>query len=112
MPRKQKEKVSFEHQGDHHLARITADPSTRKVSVGTIYNFSDHASAVMQVHNGKLKGTIVHSGNTHSLRIDAKSNGSFQGTYRDSRFGGLEIYLKDDISRIKKGRIPAGGITV
>ncbi|MCK4223832.1 MAG: hypothetical protein KAX39_01545 [candidate division Zixibacteria bacterium] len=112
MAAKEKGKVSFEHQGDHHLARITADPRTKKVSAGAICNFSDHASAAIQIHNGKLKGTIIHSGDTHALRIDVKNDGTFLGTYRDSRFGGLEIYLKDDVARVKKGKIPVGGITV
>ena len=111
MPAKQKRKVSFEHQGDHHLARITADAKTKKVSAGAIYNFTDHASAALQIHQGKLKGTIVHSGDTHSLRIDVKSNGKFEGAYTDTRFGGLEIQLKDDFARIKKGELPAGEIT-
>ena len=112
MPAKQKGKVSFEHQGDHHLARITADPRTKKISAGLIRNFSEHASAGVQIHQGKLKGTIVHSGDTHSLFIEVKNSGRFEGTYTDTRFGGLEIHLKDDFARIKKGEIPAGGITI
>lgn len=112
MPAKQKRKVSFEHQGDHHLARISADPRTKKVSAGAILNFSEHASAAVQIHQGKLKGTIVHSGDTHALRIEIKNDGRFQGTYTDTRFGGLEIHLEDDVARIKKGKIPVGGITV
>lgn len=112
MPAKQKGKVSFEHQGDHHLASISADPTTKKVSAGAILNFSDHASAGLQIHQGKLKGTLVHSGDTHGLRIDVKSNGTFEGTYKDTRFGGLEIHLKDDIARIRKGKIPSGGVTI
>lgn len=112
MSAKQRGKVSFEHQGDHHLARISADPRTKKVSAGAIFNFSNHASAAVQIHQGKLKGTIVHSGDTHALRIDVKNDGTFEGTYKDTRFGGLEIQLKDDIARIKKGKIPTGGITV
>ena len=112
MAAKEKGRVSLEHQGDHHLARITADPRTKKISAGLIRNFSDHASAAIQVDKGKLKGTIVHSGDTHALRIDVKNDGTFLGTYTDTRFGGLEIHLKDDFARIKKGKIPAGGITV
>lgn len=104
--------MSFEHQGDHHLTRITADSKTKKVSAGTIFNFSDHASASMQFHNGKLGGKLVHSGDTHSLQIDVKNNGSFQATYKDTRFGGLEVELNDNVARIKKGKIPAGGISI
>ena len=112
MPAKQERKVSFEHQGDHHLARLAVDRDTKKVSAGAIYNFTDHASAAVQIHQGKLKGTIVHSGDTHALCIEVKNNGGFEGTYTDTRFGGLEIHLKDDFARIKKGKIPVGGITV
>lgn len=108
----EKEKVSVEHSGDHHLLKVAVDPETKEVSAGGIYSFSDNAAASLQVVDGKMEGTILHSGDNHNLRINVSGNGSYEGVYKDFRFGGVEIVLKSGEALLLKGKIPLNGIVI
>jgi len=103
--------VSLSNQGDHHMAKVAFDPESKQIKAGVIANFSDHATAGLQFIDGKVLGTIVHSGDTHSLHLDAKSDGTFEGTYTDKK-GALEIAFKGGVSELVRGEIPEGGIKV
>jgi hypothetical protein len=103
--------LSLSHQGDHHMAKVAYDPESNKINAGAIANFSDHASAGLQFVDGKLQGSIIHSGDNHSLQLDAKGDGTFEGTYREEK-SNLEIAFKGGIATLVKGQIPEGGIKI
>jgi hypothetical protein len=105
------EKMSIEHSGDHHLAKATVDPKTGEVSAGIISNFSENATAGLQMVQGRVEGTFVHSGDNHALRIDAKSDGSYAGTYSDAA-GKVEVRFGGNAATLVKGEIPTAGIVV
>lgn len=102
--------TSLQHQGDHHAAKISVDPSTGKVAAGAIYNFSENAGAMLQVVDGKVQGSIAHAGDTHSLNLTAAADGTFDGTYTDTRNGGIEVAFKGGAATLIKGKLPEGGI--
>lgn len=106
-----KENPTLSHQGDHHYAKVTYDQEKGRVNAGVISNFSNHASAGLQFVGGKLQGTIVHSGDTHSLQLDVKGNGSFEGGYVDTK-DNVEIVFKGGVAELVKGKLPEGGIKV
>lgn len=112
MTQQDKEKLSLEHQGDHHLAKIVLDPNTKKFSAGGIYSFSTNASAMFEIIDGKMKGTLIHSGDTHSLCLIAKNDGSLEGTFTDNRNGGIKISFKDGFASLIKGKLPPGGLSI
>lgn len=102
--------LSIENSGDHHFAKVSVDEKTKEVSAGVIYSFSDNASASLQVINGKLEGTILHTGDTHILKIDVGPDGSYNGTYKDERYGGIEIAFNGGVASLVKGKLPQSGI--
>jgi hypothetical protein len=112
MTEQDKEKLAFEHEGDHHLAKIALDPNTKKVSAGGIYNFSANASALLQIIDGKVEGSLIQSGDTHSLCLNAKNDGSLEGTFTDRRNGGIEISFQAGLARLVKGKLPPGGLSI
>lgn len=103
--------LSVEHSGDHHLAKVSYDENTKKVAAGVIYSFSDNAAASLQVNNGKLEGSVVHSGDTHNLKIEVSSDGSYTGSFEDSR-GNIKILLNGGEASLLQGKIPEGGIEI
>ena len=109
---KQREQMALEHQGNHHYTKIAVDPKTKKVVTGAIYNFSENAGAMLLVKDGKVNGTIMHTGKTHSFRLNAKQNGQFDAIYRDKHNGGLEVYIKGGVASLRKGKLPEAGVTV
>ncbi|KPJ59789.1 MAG: hypothetical protein AMJ46_09880 [Latescibacteria bacterium DG_63] len=111
MGQKENEQVNFEHQGAHHLARVSLDSESKRVSAGVITNFSDHSAAALEVVDGNVHGTIVHSGNTHSLRLEVRDDGTFSGTYSDTRYGGIEITFASGVATLTKGTLPPGRIS-
>jgi len=102
----------FEHFGNHHHAKIKVDGKTKKVSGGIIYNFSDNASALVEVKNRKLQGTFIHSGKTHRAKVDIKSDGSYGIEYKDSHMGGIELSIKGGKASLKRGKIPEAGLKI
>lgn len=112
MKQKRREKISLEHSGDHHQAKITLDPNTNKITGGAVYNFSNNSAAALTLdEKGKARGFIVHSGDTHGFRADLKSDGSFQGLYADKKRG-VELVLSGDKAMLTKGKIPQVGLTI
>lgn len=105
------ENMSIEHSGDHHLAKATINPTTGEVSAGVISNFSENAAAGLQLVQGRVEGTFVHSGDNHALRIDAKSDGSYAGTYSDAA-GKVEVQFDGNATTLVKGKIPSAGVVV
>jgi autotransporter translocation and assembly factor TamB len=108
----EKKQLAVENQGDHHFAKVAVDPDTKDVSAGMIYNFSDHATAALQFVDGKMAGTVLHTGDTHSLQIDAKQDGTFTGTFKEARFGGVEVAFEGGVAKLLKGQLPATGLEV
>jgi len=104
--------LSVEHSGDHHLAKVSYDEKTKKVSAGVIYSFSDNAAASLQVRDGKLEGDIIHSGDTHNLKIEISSDGFYKGSFEDSRYGNLKIVFSGGEASLQQGKIPEGGIEI
>ena len=105
------EKYTLENSGDHHYAKATLDPETGKIAVGAITNFSSNASAGIQLVNGKMEGSFLHSGDNHTLQINAKSDGTYNGTYRDAG-GNLEINFDGAAATLVSGEIPAAGVAL
>ncbi len=104
-------KISFSHAGNHHNAQLDYDASNKKVKGGIITNFSSNAAAALSINgNGKVSGTLVHSGDTHSLRMKVNSDGSFEGCYKDEK--GLEIKISKGGNLRVKGNIPKAGIAI
>jgi len=112
MTEQNKEKLALEHQGDHHLAKIVLDTNTKNVSAGGIYNFTTNTSAMFEIIDGKMEGSLIHSGDTHSLCLNAKNDGSLKGTFTDSRNGGIEISFKGGFASLIKGKLPPGGLSI
>jgi hypothetical protein len=105
-------KLTFEHSGDHHQAVISIDPDTKQVIGGVVHNFSENSAVGLSLNkDGKVTGTIVHSGDTHAFRADIRNDGSFEGVYADKQKG-VEIALSGSEAELKKGSIPEAGITV
>lgn len=112
MNRDKSEKLSLEHTGDHHQAKIIVDPDTKKVFGGIVHNFSNNSAVRLSLNEqGKVTGTILHSGDTHGFRTDVKSDGSFQGIYVD-RERGIELTLSGGEATLTKGKIPQAGLKI
>lgn len=105
------EKYTLEHSGDHHYAKASMDPSTGKLAAGVISNFSNNASARLQLVDGKMEGSFLHSGDKHTFQINAKSDGTYNGTYRDAS-GKLEVNFDGSAATLVKGNVPATGVTL
>jgi len=104
-------KYTLEHSGDHHYAKASMDPATGKLAAGVISNFSSNASAGVQLVDGKMEGSFLHSGDNHTFQINAKSDGTYNGTYRDAS-GKLEVNFDGNAATLVRGSIPATGITL
>lgn len=104
-------KYTLEHSGDHHYAKASVDPATGKLAAGVITNFSSNASAGLQLVDGKMEGSFLHSGDNHTFQINAKSDGGYNGTYRDAS-GNMEVNFDGDTATLVKGKIPTTGITL
>lgn len=104
-----KPRLEVKHQGDHHLFDLKADTSTRKVTGGGVYNFSDHSGVELQLSGGRLSGSLLHTGDTHALNLRLGRDGSLSGSYRELRREGLEIEIKAGVARLRGGRIPVDG---
>lgn len=112
MNRNKSEKLSLEHTGDHHQAKIIIDPSTKKVVGGGVYNFSKNSAVGLSVDaEGKMTGTLLHSGDTHGFQTNLKSDGSFEGIYVD-RKKGVELTLAGGKATLTKGKIPKAGLAI
>lgn len=104
-------KYTLEHSGDHHYAKASMDPATGKLAAGVITNFSSNASAGLQLVDGKMEGSFIHSGDNHTFQINAKNDGTYNGTYRDAA-GNLEVNFEGNAATLVRGQIPATGITL
>ncbi len=106
-----RESITLEHQGDHHFAKASYNVETKQVSAGVIYGFSDNATISLQVTNGNVQGTILHTGDTHILKIDVSSDGSYSGVFEDSLHK-VKINLAGGKASLMEGKIPEGGIEI
>jgi len=83
-----KTKIVLEHNGDHHQEAIEIDPKTKKVNGGVLYNFSNNAAALLQADSkGKIQGSFLHSGDTHGLQINLKSDGTYGLNFSEKKLG-------------------------
>jgi hypothetical protein len=103
--------ISFQNQGDHHLAKVSFDPNSGQISAGAIENFSNNTSAGIQFVDGKAEGTIVHTSDNHSLTINAKQDGSFDGEYYDAQ-SNLRIFFNSGLASIVSGTLPPSGLNI
>ena len=104
--------LAFGHSGDHHLAKVKYDPNNGAISAGAILGFSDNASAALQINGGKVSGTLIHSGDTHSIKVDVNDDGTFDATYVDKKDGNLEVQIKGGIASVISGEFPLNGVTI
>lgn len=104
-------KYVLAHSGDHHLAKVQYDPKTGAVSAGVINNFSNNSSVMVQLIDGKTQGTLVHSGDTHDIRLDANSDGTFSGSFKDKN-SNLKIEMEGGIAKLTSGQIPVNGLKI
>lgn len=103
---------SKNYSGDHHLGNIDFD-TTGKISLALIKNFSDNAGAQVKITNdGKVMGSIYNSGDTHSLDIAFHEDGTFDGTYVDTKDGEIKVEIRGGVASLISGKIPATGVTV
>ncbi|MFH0948701.1 MAG: hypothetical protein V1833_06885 [Elusimicrobiota bacterium] len=108
---KEKNQFNVENSGDHHYAKASFDSETKKINAGIIYNFADNINTSLQIVNGKLQGTILHTGDNHILQIDACADGSYSGSYSDKQ-GKLKIVFDGGRASLEKGKIPETGIEI
>jgi hypothetical protein len=111
MPNRNKH-LPYEYHGDHHFATISHDPRTNRLHAGRIVNFSRHAAVSFDILNNKVRGTILHTGDSHSLLLSADRNGRFRGTFVDMRRGKVEILFRGGSAELVKGNIPRRGLRV
>lgn len=104
--------LPHEYQGDHHFATLSHDPRSNKLSAGRIVNFSRHAAASFEISDGKVRGTALHTGDSHSLTLSADRNGRFRGAFVEMRRGKVEILFRSGAARLVKGNIPQRGLRV
>jgi hypothetical protein len=108
----ERKSMGLEHQGDHHFAKVAMDEATKKVSAAYIQNFSENSvAAVQMVDGGNVEANFVHSGDTHSLRVNARPDGGFDGTFKDEQKG-IEVSLSGGIAKLVKGQLPTGGLDI
>ncbi len=104
--------LPHDYQGDHHYATLFHDPRSNRLSAGRIVNFSRHAAASFDINDGKVRGTILHTGDSHSLHLSADRSGRFRGTFVDMRRGKVEITFQRGGAQLVKGNIPQRGLRV
>jgi len=112
MANRQAHHLPHEYQGDHHFASLSHDPRSNKLNSGRIVNFSRHAAASFDISDGKVRGTVLHTGDSHSLVLSADRNGRFRGTFVDMRRGKVEIAFRAGGAALVKGNIPQKGLRV
>ncbi|PSN17625.1 hypothetical protein C7271_16725 [filamentous cyanobacterium CCP5] len=96
--------------GNHHHASLLINPSHRKVSAGTVLNYSDNGLIGIKINaEGRAIGTFAHSGNTHYLRGELDSDGRFRGSFLDKQ-SGVEIAFSSDKSQLMEGNLPTGSL--
>lgn len=104
--------LPHEYHGDHHFATLSHDPRTNRLNAGRIVNFSRHAAASFEIRDSKVRGTVLHTGDSHSLLLSADRNGRFRGTFVDMRRGKVEILFRGGAAELVKGNIPQKGLRV
>ena len=112
MPNRTNRHLPYEYHGDHHFATISHDPRTNRLNAGRIVNFSRHAAATFDIINNKVRGTILHTGDSHSLLLSADRNGRFRGTFVDMRKGKVEILFRGGAAELVKGNVPRRGLRI
>ncbi len=78
---------------------------------GTIINFSNNASALLQSVDGKMQGTIAHSGDTHNIQLDINQDGTFDGLFEDKN-SDLKIELQGGLAKLISGKMPVEGLKI
>ncbi|MBV9080101.1 MAG: hypothetical protein JO102_03160 [Elusimicrobia bacterium] len=104
--------LPYEYHGDHHFATLSHDPRSNKLNVGRVVNFSAHAAASFDIRDGKVRGTVLHTGDSHSLLLSADRNGRFRGTFVEMRRGKVEILFRGGAAALIKGNIPQRGLRI
>lgn len=104
--------LPHDYQGDHHFATLSHDPRSNRLNAGRIVNFSRHAAASFDIADGKVRGTVLHTGDSHSLHLAADRNGRFRGTFVDMRRGKVEIAFRGGSAHLIKGNIPHRGLRI
>jgi hypothetical protein len=101
--------VRVSTQGDHHEGELQIDTKTKTIQAGVLYNFSNNSEAQLNIANGRLGGSFRHTGDTHALTLELDRNGSFSGTYRETRGEQFELEISAGKAKVVKGRLPLSG---
>lgn len=72
-----------------------------------LYNFSNNAAALLRADSkGKIQGSFLHSGDTHGLHVNLKSDGTYGLNFSDKKLG-LDFFVDKGNIESKK---PAVGL--
>ncbi len=104
-----KSKVQLKDNGRNHELSLDIDTEKKIVMAGAVYNFSDNLLIGLKISKGRLGGSVVHSGESHSLKLDFNKDGKYCGTYRDGDLGGLELEIEAGVVRVSRGAFPPAG---
>ncbi|MEM8605119.1 MAG: hypothetical protein AAGF24_14955 [Cyanobacteria bacterium P01_H01_bin.121] len=116
MPDPSSKALVLQHFGDHHQAHLLLKPgersNERKLTGGAIVNFSDHAALNVHIDSSSRASALLgHSGDTHSLQINADTDGNFGGVFEDAE-AGISLKLQGNIVELSQGQIPAAGLVI
>jgi hypothetical protein len=105
------DKYVLSHSGDNHVAKLKYDPKTGNLSVGSVINYSKNSSILIESVEGKAHGALIHSGDTHDIKIDVNDDGTFSGSFEDKN-SHIKIELQGGNARIVSGQIPIDGLMI
>jgi len=99
-------KLNIKHHGNHHDVDLKVDTETGEVSSLSSLNFSPNSLAILKLERKRLSGEFSHTGKNHRLNLKLKSDGTYEGTFSDSKAGNYEVELKGEQSTVLKEPLP------
>lgn len=99
-------KVKISHHGNHHDVDLKVDTETGEVSSLSSLNFGNNSLAMLKLERRKLSGEFSHTGKNHRLNLKLKPDGTYEGTFSESKEGEFEIKLKGNQSEVLKKPLP------
>jgi hypothetical protein len=103
MPQK---KAKIRHHGNHHDVDLIVDAKTGEISSLSSLNFSNNSLAILKLERKRLSGEFSHTGKNHRLNLKLKSDGTYEGTFSESKESSYEIKLKGNQSEVMKKLLP------
>lgn len=105
-----KSNLQLKDSSRNHELSFDIDAVNKTVTAGAVYNYADNSLVGLEVSKGRLGGSVVHSGESHSLKLNFNKDGKYYGTYRDDDLGGLELEIEGGVARVSKGVFPPTGM--